>query len=120
MNYILGISVEELREMFSKHKLLILVDVSLIENRETGLFSKTLHLPWNRIGEKAEEVLKEKDTQIVIFSSTPGDGSTVAATIELDAMGYENIRFYKGDLIKLADLVNKYDSGLKTLEIVAA
>lgn len=117
MDYILGISGEDLGAAFNNGCRFIFVDVSQTDNRGPELASLSINIPLDRIGEMSDQ---PAESEIIVFSSTPGDGSVIAASIELFDLGFQNVRFFKGDLNQLTWLLKKHENDLKPLLINAA
>lgn len=120
MDLILSISGEELIDVLSNSKQLVLADVSPAESFRSGVVAGSINLPWNRIGELAERMIPNKKADIIVFSNTRDAGITIAASAELREMGYSRVRFYIRDIKYLADVSNRYSRGSRMRRNVAA
>lgn len=117
MNYILGVSVDDLEEAFIDGERMVFLDVSREDNRGPDLASLSIHCP---VDLPCHSIDPGSDSGIVVFSSTPGDGMAISGAIDLFGRGYANVRFYKGELSHLTKLLKKYERDIRDIMFQAA
>lgn len=61
---------------------------------EQGHLPGAIHIHFEAVGERAAELLPNKDAPIVTYCSNTGCRNSELAAAELEAMGYTNVRRY--------------------------
>ena len=88
------ISQDEAKKMMDDNDDIIILDVRIEEEYNTGYIKDAILLPVTEIKEKAEEVLKNKE-QIILVYCRSGNRSKTASQ-ELVDLGYKNIYEFGG------------------------
>ncbi len=88
------ISAQELKSLFQKGAALILLDVRTSADRKLGYFENSLHIPFEEISLRKDEM--DKNASIVAYCNM-GERSEAAAYL-LKSAGYNNIRNLEGGI----------------------
>ena len=89
-----SITAEEAKEIMDTESGYVILDVRTEEEFSEGHIPGAILIPDYEIGEKAQEVLKEKDRMILVFCRS-GRRSKLAADA-LAKLGYTNIKEFGG------------------------
>lgn len=89
-----GITAEEAKEIMDTESGYVILDVRTEEEFSEGHIPGAILIPDYEIGEKAQEVLKDKDRMILIYCRS-GRRSKLAAEV-LAKLGYTNIKEFGG------------------------
>lgn len=88
------ITPKDAKKIMDSEKDYIILDVREQEEFEAGHIKDALLLPYTDIDEKAEEILPDKDAQILVYCRS-GRRSKIAAE-RLSKLGYTNIKEFGG------------------------
>lgn len=97
-----NISREELKAKMDRGETFVLVDALSPKHYESSHLPGAINLPYEFVDE-AEEVLPEKDVEIVVYCMNVDCEASTEEARELEGMGYRNVRHYaegKQDWIK--------------------
>lgn len=85
---------EELRARLERGDRLVLVEA--LDPREFRKFHLpgALNLPWQRVRERAAELLPDRDAEIVVYCAVRTCDAATKALLALEDMGYENLYHY--------------------------
>lgn len=88
------ITAEELKTRIEGMIAPTIVDVRDAEELEGGFIEGSLHIPMDQIATKAEELMPNKQREVVLYCAR-GRRSAVAAD-QLEKMGYSNVKSLEG------------------------
>ena len=88
------ISQEEAKNIMSSDENYVLLDVREQNEFDEGHIPGAILIPYEQIAEKAEEMIPEKDTQILVYCRS-GRRSKIAS-VSLAELGYTNIKEFGG------------------------
>ena len=90
----MNITAKEAKEIMDTEKNYIILDTRTQEEYDEGHIPGAILIPYDEIGEKAEELLPDK-TQLLLVYCRSGRRSKIAAE-ELVKLGYTNIKEFGG------------------------
>ena len=89
-----NITAEEAKQIMDTEEGYIILDVRTQEEYDEGRIPGAIRISYEEIGEKAEEVLADKDQLILVYCRS-GRRSKIAAEALVE-LGYTNIREFAG------------------------
>ena len=89
-----NITVEEAKQIMDSEEGYIILDVREQDEYDAGHIPEAILIPYTQIGEKAEEMLTDKNQLILVYCRS-GRRSKLAAEA-LVALGYTNIKEFGG------------------------
>ena len=89
-----NITAEEAKKIMDSQEGYIILDVRTQEEYDEGRIPGAIRISYEEIGEKAEEVLADKDQLILVYCRS-GRRSKIAAEALVE-LGYTNIREFGG------------------------
>lgn len=88
------ITTEDAKEIIDKEEDIIILDVRSESEYKEGHITDSILIPVDKLEDKAENILKEKDQKVLIYCRS-GNRSAKAADI-LSKMGYTNVYDFGG------------------------
>lgn len=89
-------SVKEVKELLEKNKNITLLDVRTSEEFKTGHIANSTLFPVDTIQQKAETIVKDKNTKLVVYCRTGKRSKKAAETLK--SLGYNNIINMEGGI----------------------
>ena len=90
----MNITAEEAKEIMDTEEGYIILDVREQDEYDAGHIPEAILIPYTQIGEKANEMLPDKDQLILVYCRS-GRRSKIAAE-DLVELGYTNIKEFGG------------------------
>jgi rhodanese-related sulfurtransferase len=98
-----AISREELKKKMDAGESFYLVETLPKETFDHAHLPGAVNLPPDRLTELAPKLLPDKTAEIVVYCSTPDCHISETAARKLEALGYVNVRDYKGGKLDWID-----------------
>jgi|SRR3989344_7343064 len=95
-----GITTKELKKLIDSGKDFVLLDCRSCDSYEKEHIKGAICIRWNEVGEKAANVLPNKDTLIVTSCSGVTCDASTKCYANLEKLGYTNVREYAGGLFE--------------------
>ena len=92
----MNITAEEAKQIMDTEEGYIILDVREQDEYDAGHFPEAILIPYTQIGEKANEMLPDKDQLILVYCRS-GRRSKIAAEALVE-LGYTNIKEFGGIL----------------------
>lgn len=89
-------SVEEVRQRLGRGGEALLVDVRERDEWEEGHVPGAVHAPLSEFGERAPELLEERDREVILYCLSGGRSSR--ATLALSQMGHPKVSSMDGGI----------------------